>query len=117
MRAQITRMHLRRGSLVDRAIAVAIISGATGMVGVYLDTAWHRTIGSDSLLMVPHLFIYGGGLGILAASLASVARATLGHAKEFGGPILRVGRLRCPLGFRGGGLGGYTVLKVIAHGS
>ncbi len=69
------------------------------MIGVYLDTAWHRTVGRDSFFILPHLFIYGGGLGIWAAALACIARATLGRGDEFGGPVLGLGRLRLPLGF------------------
>lgn len=75
------------------------------MAGVYLDTAWHRTIGRDSFFMLPHLFIYGGGLGILGACLAAIARATRGHEDEFGGPILQAGRWRFPFGFTGAALG------------
>src|SRR2546428_2741371 len=76
------------GSFPAVAIAVAIVSGAAGMVGVYLDTAWHRTVGRDSFFILPHVFIYCGGLGVLGAALTSVAPATLGRAEDFGGPIL-----------------------------
>src|SRR2546426_4816522 len=76
------------GSFPAVAIAVAIVSGAAGMVGVYLDTAWHRTVGRDSFFILPHVFIYCGGLGVLGAALPSVAPATLGRAQDFGGPIL-----------------------------
>jgi hypothetical protein len=86
-------------SFPDLAIALAIVSGAAGMVGVYLDTAWHRTIGRDSFFIVPHLFIYGGGLGVWAAALGAIAHATLGRGDEFGGSIVRLARLRLPLGF------------------
>src|ERR671931_500042 len=75
------------GRFPDVAIAVAIVSGAAGMVGVYLDTAWHRTVGRDSFFIPPHVFIYCGGLGVLGAGLAGVARATLGHAQEFCRPV------------------------------
>lgn len=78
---------------------MALVAGAAGMVGVYLDTAWHRTVGRDSFFILPHLFIYGGGLGVWAAALASIGRATLGHVAEFGGPVLGLGRLRLPFGF------------------
>src|SRR2546428_472266 len=76
------------GSFPAVAIAVAIVSGAAGMVGVYLDTAWHRTVGRDSFFILPHVFIYCGGLGVLGAALTSVARATPGRAEDFGGPGL-----------------------------
>lgn len=69
------------------------------MVGVFLDTAWHRTIGRDSFFVLPHLFIYSGGLGIWAASVASLTGATLGRTGEFGGALLALGRLRIPVGF------------------
>ena len=88
-----------RRRLPDLAIATAIVSGAVGMAGVFLDTAWHRTLGRDSLFILPHLFIYSGGLGIWAASVACVTAATLGGAGDFGGAILAVGRLRIPAGF------------------
>src|SRR5712691_10582778 len=81
------------------AILLAIVSGLAGMIGVYLDTAWHRTVGRDSFFILPHVFIYGGGLGVWAAALAGLARATLGRSDEFGGPILHLTRLRLPLGF------------------
>src|SRR5881628_2594977 len=87
------------GSFPAVAIAVAIVSGAAGMVGVYLDTAWHRTVGRDSFFILPHVFIYCGGLGVLGAALGSVTHATLGRAADFGGPILRLWRLQLPLGF------------------
>src|SRR3989442_5517117 len=75
------------GSFPAVAIAVAIVSGAVGMVGVYLDTAWHRTVGRDSFFILPHVFIYCGGLGVLGAALTSVARAPLGRAEDFCGPL------------------------------
>src|SRR2546425_12295617 len=84
------------GSFPAVAIAVAIVSGAAGMVGVYLDTAWHRTVGRDSFFIPPHVFIYCGGLGVLGAALPSVARATLGRAEGFGGPIFRLPRPPLP---------------------
>jgi len=87
------------GTSADASIAVAVVSGLAGMAGVYLDTAWHRTVGRDSFFILPHLFIYGGGLGVWAAALAAVARASLGREAEFGGPVLRLGRLRFPVGF------------------
>src|SRR5439155_1267506 len=98
------------GSFPAVAIAVAIVSGAAGMVGVYLDTAWHRTVGRDSFFILPHVFIYCGGLGVLGAALTSVARATLGRAEDFGGPILRLRRLRLPLGFAVTALGIFVIM-------
>src|SRR3989442_2337579 len=76
------------GSFPAVAIAVAIVSGAVGMVGVYLDTAWHRTVGRDSFFILPHVFIYCGGLGVLGAALTSVAPAKPGGAPVFFRPIL-----------------------------
>ncbi len=81
------------------------------MMGVFLDTAWHRTIGRDSLFILPHLLIYSGGLGIWAASAACVTAATLGRAGDFGGAILAVGRLRIPAGF------GIAALGVLVVGA
>src|SRR5436309_3377493 len=98
------------GSFPAVVIAVAIASGAAGMVGVYLDTAWHRTVGRDSFFIPPHVFIYCGGLGVLGAALTSVARATLGRAEDFGGPILRLRRLRLPLGFAVTALGIFVIM-------
>src|SRR2546425_8218523 len=76
------------GSFPAVAIAVAIVSGAAGMVGVYLDTAWHRTVGRDSFFILPHVFIYCGGLRVLGAAPTSVARATPRSAQDFRGPVL-----------------------------
>src|SRR2546422_9982659 len=84
------------GSFPAVAIAVAIVSGAAGMVGVYLDTAWHRTVGRDSFFIPPHVFIYCGGLGVLGAALTSVARATLSRAEDVCGPSLRLPPPRPP---------------------
>src|SRR5207247_11181235 len=67
--------------------------------GLYHDPAWHRTVGPDSDFIPPHLFIYGGGLGVSAAALAGIAGATLGRRDEFGGPVLHVGRVKLPFGF------------------
>src|SRR3989449_5884844 len=98
------------GSFPAVAIAVAIVSGAAGMVGVYLDTAWPRPVGRDSFFILPHVFIYCGGLGVLGAALTSVARATLGRAEDFGGPILQLRRLRLPLGFAVTALGIFVIM-------
>src|SRR2546428_13726742 len=84
------------GSFPAVAIAVAIVSGAAGMVGVYLDTAWHRTVGRDSFFIPPHVFIYCGGLGVLGAAPPSVPPAALGRAEAFCGPVLRLPRPRPP---------------------
>ncbi|HKB24482.1 MAG TPA: hypothetical protein VKG64_05445, partial [Methylomirabilota bacterium] len=97
MRADSAEGH--RPSFPDLAIALAALSGLAGMAGVYLDTAWHRTIGRDSFFILPHLFIYGGGLGVWAAALAAIARASLGREAEIGGPVFRLRRLRLPFGF------------------
>src|SRR2546428_13545424 len=98
------------GSFPAVAIAVAIVSGAAGMVGVYLDTAWHRTVGRDSFFIPPHVFIYCGGLGVLGAPLPSVAPATLGRAQDFGGPLLRLPRLRLPPAFALTALGVFAII-------
>src|SRR3989442_197516 len=62
------------GSFPAVAIAVAIVSGAAGMVGVYLDTAWHRTVGRDSFFILPHVFIYCGRVRVLGACPTNRAR-------------------------------------------
>src|SRR3989442_726977 len=98
------------GSFPAVAIAVAIVSGAAGMVGVYLGPAWHRTVGRVSFFILPPVFIYCGGLGVLGAALTSAARATLGRAEDFGGPILRPRRLRLPLGFAITALGIFVIM-------
>src|SRR5438093_12646526 len=81
------------------------------MVGVFLDTAWHRTIGRDSFFVLPHLFIYCGGLGIWGATVAAVAAATLGRASDFGVTVLALLRLQVPVGF---GIAALVVLIVVA---
>lgn len=93
--------RVAKGQLVipNIAIAVALAFGGLGMVGVFLDTAWHRTIGRDSFFVLPHLFIYCGGLGIWGAAVAAVAAATLGRASDFGGTVLALRRLQVPVGF------------------
>lgn len=77
------------------------------MAGVFLDTAWHRTLGRDSFFLLPHLFVYAGGLGIWSAAVAAIAVATRGG--DAGGPTLSVGGLRLPLGFTLAALGVLTV--------
>ncbi|HBH00826.1 MAG: hypothetical protein A2X36_02085 [Elusimicrobia bacterium GWA2_69_24] len=79
-------------------VVLGLVSGAAGMVGVYLDTAWHRSVGRDSFFILPHLFIYGGGLGVLAAALGGIALATRTPG-AVGGPVWRLGRLHLPAGF------------------
>src|SRR2546427_2639009 len=98
------------GSFPAVAIAVAIVSGAAGMVGVYLDTAWHRTVGRDSFFILPHVFIYCGGLGVLGAALTSVARATLRRAEDFGGPVLPLPRPPAPPGLPLTALGIFLII-------
>src|SRR2546422_8137678 len=105
------------GSFAAVALAVAMVSGAAGMVGVYLDTAWHRTVGRDSFFILPHVFIYCGGLGVLGAALTSAARATLGRAEDFGGPILRLPRLPLPLGFAVTPLGIFVIIAPAPGGA
>ncbi len=103
------------GTTADASIAVAVVSGLAGLAGVYLDTAWHRTVGRDSFFILPHLFIYDGGLGVWAAALAAIARASLGREAEFGGPVLRLGRLRFPVGFHlGAGVAALGLLFAVA---
>jgi hypothetical protein len=89
---------VREGLTANGLLLLAIVAGAAGMWGVYLDTAWHRTVGRDSFFILPHLFIYGGGLGVWAAGLGGITLATLGVG-EVGGPQGRVGPLRLPFGF------------------
>lgn len=83
----------------DIAIGVIILGGAVAMTGIYLDTAWHRTIGRDSFFIFPHTLVYGGGASIWFTALAMIAWATLRDAAAFGGPVFMWGRLRVPFGF------------------
>jgi hypothetical protein len=46
-----------RARVPDFLVVLALVSRAAGMIGVYLDTAWHRTIGRDSFFILPHTFI------------------------------------------------------------
>ncbi len=101
----------RPWTLPDLLIVAALAAGGVGMAGVFLDTAWHRTIGRDSFFVLPHLFIYLGGLGIWTASLLAIVHASRGGGRAFGGPILRWGRARVPFGF------GLAILGVLTVGA
>src|SRR2546422_1028413 len=82
------------GSFPAVAIAVAIVSGAAGMVGVYLDTAWHRTVGRDSFFILPHLQLHLGAgvaaIGLLFAVAAQRGRGALASAWLWRGAMLAV---------------------------
>src|SRR2546428_8982829 len=84
------------GSFPAVAIAVAIVSGAAGMVGVYLDTAWHRTVGRDSFFILPHVFIYCGGPSGLGAPRSDVPRPNPVLPRDIRGPDLPACRLPPP---------------------
>lgn len=83
----------------DVAIGVIVLGGAVAMTGIYLDTAWHRTLGRDSFFILPHTLVYGGGASIFFAALAAITWATVRDAAVFGGAVGRWGRLRVPFGF------------------
>lgn len=83
----------------DVVIGVIVLGGAVAMTGIYLDTAWHRTIGRDSFFIFPHTLVYGGGASIFFVALAAIAWATVRDAAVFGGRVFRWGRLRVPFGF------------------
>ncbi len=88
-----------RVTVPELSLAVAAAGGAVAMVGIYLDTAWHRTIGRDSFFIPPHALVYGGGVDIAVATFAALAWATLRGTRDFGGPVFTLGRLRLPFGF------------------
>ena len=91
-------------------LATAIVGGACAMIGVFLDTAWHRSVGRDSFFILPHLFIYVGALAIGVSAFAGIAAASLGNASAFGGRVIARGRVRLPAGFSIASLGILTVL-------
>ncbi len=91
-------------------LALAYAGGAIGMWGTFYDTAWHRTVGRDSFLSLPHLFIYGGGGLVWLAVSAACVLATRGRLPDVGGPVAKIGRLRLPFGFALTGLGVITVI-------
>lgn len=93
-------------------IVGAVVAGALAMWGVYFDTAWHRTVGRDSIFSPPHLFIYGGGFVVWAMSIAAITLAWRGHLADLGGFVGRMGRVRLPLGFALCALG--TLVIVLA---
>ena len=88
-----------RATAPDVAIGVIVLGGAVAMTGIYLDTAWHRTIGRDSFFIFPHTLVYGGGASIFFAALAAIAWATFREATAFGGAVFVRGRVRVPFGF------------------
>jgi hypothetical protein len=83
------------------------------MLGVYLDTAWHRTIGRDSFFILPHLFIYGGGVGVGGAAVAGVLLPLIGRGGDLGGLWLHWRGRSAPFGWALAGLG---ILVVLAAG-
>jgi hypothetical protein len=82
------------------------------MWGVYLDTAWHRTMGRDTFFSVPHLFIYGAGFLVWLSCVTAIVLATRGRLADLGGIVLRAGPVRLPFGFALCGLG--TAIIVLA---
>lgn len=80
------------------AIAIAVAFGAAGTFGQFYDVSWHRSIGRDSFWSLPHLFMYGGVLGISLTSIWALRSATV-RPHAFGGPPVALGALRLPLGF------------------
>lgn len=83
------------------------------MWGAYFDIAWHRTIGRDSFFVLPHLFIYGGGAVVGAASMLAIALATIGRLADVGGAVLRWGPVRAPFGFALSALGTLVILLAV----
>lgn len=91
--------HPRPVSIPDVLIALMALGGAGAMVGIYLDTAWHRTLGRDSFFIFPHTLVYGGCATVALAGALGIAAATRRGPAAFGGPIFSAGRLRLPFGF------------------
>jgi hypothetical protein len=87
------------GITPDRLLALAFVAGGVGMFGLYLDTAWHRTLGRDTFWSLPHLLMYGGGIAVYASTLACIVVATRVGPRGFGGPVPAWRGLRFPLGF------------------
>lgn len=95
-------------------ILAAMVTGAAGSFGGFLDTAWHRTIGRDSFFVLPHLFIYGAVVSITLVVLTAVIVASRAPAGVFAGPLVRLGRVSLPLGFAISGLGALTTVTSAA---
>jgi len=83
----------------DHLLALVFVGGGVGMFGLYLDTAWHRTLGRDTFWSLPHLLMYGGGMAAYASAVGGIALASRFGSEAFGGPVLGRRRLRFPLGF------------------
>ena len=87
------------GVTPDHLLALAFVAGAVGTFGLYLDTAWHRTLGRDTFWSLPHLLMYGSGVAVYASTLAGIVIVTRLGPGDFGGPVLARLGLRLPLGF------------------
>ena len=94
-----TRIRVASAVTPDHLLALVFVAGGVGMLGLYLDTAWHRTFGRDTFWSLPHLLMYGSGMAVYASTLGGIAIATRLGPGGFGGPVLSPLGLRLPLGF------------------
>jgi hypothetical protein len=77
------------GVAPDHLLALSFVAGAVGMFGLYLDTAWHRTLGRDTFWSLPHLLMYGSGVAVYASTLAGlILRLPLGFTIAFAGTLV-----------------------------
>jgi hypothetical protein len=90
-RSEVRRIDrvVARGLLPDHLLALAFVAGAVGTFGLYLDTAWHRTLGRDTFWSLPHLLMYGSGVAVYASTLAGIVlRFPLGFTIAFAGTLV-----------------------------
>ncbi len=100
--------------LVEGLLAAAIFFGGLGTAGIYWDVGWHRTIGRDTFLSLPHLLMYTGvaANGLIALLAVAWAIRDPDRLAEFGPEIQGPFGIRLPLGFVVLGLGVAAVLAV-----
>jgi hypothetical protein len=114
-----TRVSQNTGRTAARAGAWAVLLGtAITTVGISWDVQWHREVGPDTFLTLPHLVLYSGsalaGFASLVMVLVVTAAERAGRSvpRTVGGTPVRVlgGAFTAPLGYLISGLGAASFL-------